>query len=75
MAQVVPLIGDIKQKLAGHRFYARFDMTAGFNAVELDPESRDVLTIRTPSNSSGHRDSRSAPRTIRASTRRSSSLW
>ena len=48
VAQVVPLIGDIKQKLAGHRFYARFDMTAGFNAVELDPESRDVLTIRTP---------------------------
>jgi hypothetical protein len=48
VAQVVPLISDIKQKLAGFRCYARFDMTAGFNAISLEEGSRDVLAIRTP---------------------------
>ena len=48
VAQVVPIISDIKRKLSGHSYYARFDMTAGFNAVVLDEASRDVLTVRTP---------------------------
>jgi len=48
VAQVVPLISDIKQKLAGFRCYARFDMAAGFNAISLEEGSRDVLAIRTP---------------------------
>ena len=48
VAQVVPRISEIKQRLTGFKFYARFDMAAGFNAVELDEKSRDILAIRTP---------------------------
>jgi len=47
-AQVVLLIRDIKQKMAGLNDYARFDMAAGFNAVVLHESSRDILAIRTP---------------------------
>jgi len=48
IAQVVPLISDVKRKLAGFAYYARFDMAAGFNAVVLHESCRDVLAIRTP---------------------------
>ena len=47
IAQAVPLISDIKQKMKGHLFYARFDMSSGFNALTLAEGSRDILAVRT----------------------------
>ena len=69
IAQVVPLIRDIKQKMAGFNYYARFDMAAGFNAVVLHESSRDILAIRTPLGT-GQLDCRLDPRITRVNSRK-----
>ena len=46
--EVVPNIRDIKGKLAGRKYFAKFDMAAGFNNVLIDEPYRDILAVRFP---------------------------
>jgi hypothetical protein len=48
VAQVIPNIDAVKRTLVGFQYYAKFDLANGFGNLELAPDSRDVLAVRTP---------------------------